>query len=435
MPILNSTRMTRPSSIDGVTLSRLFVGMAFTSVLLVSGDFWLFSLLGVKVEAQLLAYALVGVLGLGMILSGKALFIREPLFMLAVSLFLSSLFFRREQEGIFALALTSFLVVFLTATVFSLSTGYRNAIIKVIFAVFGVFAILGIIQSITFILIPETASYATARDFESSYLSGRANVHPLMFLGFGTGEEYELFGLSISRVSSFLKEPSFIVPYFVITGVLALSYRGGIRLWAVPLLTFAVISISGSAWISIILGIALLGPFWILKRFRRLWVIGPFLALGLAVMVISSSETHDILAKAGVILDPLKTEATFFEKRASITVRVESLKVSLKDVQDNYFGLPTPVPTVGGIFFYSLFASGYIGAILFLWVMLEYVRRLAYLSSKRKHLLFSAMMYGTLFQAAALTSGGFIGAGGFLLLALVLTRLRELMRETGEMDR
>ena len=435
MARLKSGGMQRTSIIDGrtpsITLSRLLVGIPFAAVLLVAGDFWLFSILGVKVEAQLLIYTAVGIMALPFLITSKARFVKEPLFILTVSYFLSSLFFARERQTSGISIFTALVPVLLIAGVFSLSSGYRTAIAKSIFLMFGGFAILGIIQFVILLWFPNATTYADAHAFQASYLSGRPNVHPLMLLGFTTGEEYSLFGFPITRISSFLKEPSFIVPYFVITGVLALSYRGAIRYTAIPLLTFAVISISGSAWLSLLMSMAAFLVFKGLRKRRWLLTVLPLLAAIFVGWLVYWSETSELLARATSVLDPLKSEATFFEKEGSIRVRLVTMKDGLELLQTSAFGVPGGVTGSGGLFFHALFTSGYIGGGLVLWMMREYLSRLVMISSDRRYFVFAAMMYGTLLQVLLFTSGGFLSAAGFLILGLVLTRLREMVKETG----
>ena len=434
MTLLKASGMKRASIIDGrtpsITLNRLLVGIPFASVLIVAGHFWLFALLGMKVEAQLLTYTVVGVIALPVLITSKGRFVREPLFILTVIYVLASLFFLRERQTLSNPIFTDLMTVLLIAAVFSLSTGYRTAITKSILVVFGAFAILGIIQFVILLWFPEAASYASSAAFTSSYV--RESVHPLMFLGFTTGEAYTLFGFPLTRLSSFLKEPSLIVPYFVVTGALALSYRGPIKLLALPLLAFALISISGAAWLSIGLSIGMFGVFWALKRSRWLLTVLPLLVGAFLVILTYGSETENLLAGTRIVLDPLKSEATFFVKENAIRNRIVSMKEGLEHLRTSPFGVPTEVTGAGGLIFHALFSAGYIGGALVLWTMREYFSRLMVISSDRRYLMFSVIMYGTLLQALVFTSGGFTSAAGFLLLGLVLTRLREMTKPSVE---
>jgi hypothetical protein len=147
--------------------------------------------------------------------------------------------------------------------------------------------------------------------------------------------------------------------------------------------------------------------------------------LGTMVLAVGTGELVEATVR---LLDPMKTYGTFLEKENSVISRIEGIRIGIENVRISWLGVRTAVPGSGGVFFFSFFSAGYIGAILVIWAFYEYFRRLADFAGLRRNLFFAVLLYGTIFQSLVFTSGGLVTAAGFTVLSLVLMRLRDMFQ-------
>src|SRR5205085_2025373 len=92
-------------------------------------------------------------------------------------------------------------------------------------------------------LIPFAELYNEFYDHSTTFLIR----HPVTLLGLvNYNTEIQILGVSIPRIRSFAYEPSLHTLYFLFPAGMALLFKDKTRLWAIPLLLFCVVSLSGS---------------------------------------------------------------------------------------------------------------------------------------------------------------------------------------------
>jgi hypothetical protein len=121
--------------------------------------------------------------------------------------------------------------------------------VKTIVVVAGVFALMACLQWLLLFFNPDWTRYGLIDD---NGVIRQSVEHPVALLGMFTDEVYYLFGHSVTRLQSFATEPSLNVVYFLMPASLALLLRTRMSLaFAVPMLLFAVLSLSGSVFLTL----------------------------------------------------------------------------------------------------------------------------------------------------------------------------------------
>lgn len=410
------------SKISERNLNKVIVALMISSVYIVGNYFWLTKLLDVRIVSQIIVYSATIILFTPIILKRIHTYYSEPIFLLTLSLLFSSIFFARGEEDI----LFNSFNVFIVAAVMCAEKKYADSMTISIILIATFFSLLGIFQFFILLLNPDLSPFVQFSSFEKQYLQhDNISLHPLMILGFATGEQYELFGISITRVHSFLKEPSMMVPYFLMPGILALSYKGWVKWLSIPLILFSLLSFSGAVGASMILVFGFFGLYILARGNMKLLTVIPILLLVVFSIVLLVFDIQWIVDLVMFQIDKIKAAATFLEKRTSLTIRLEEIKLGFLFLKENIFGIRNFIVGVGGIFFYALFYSGVVGGLLILLVFREYFNLTASLRGIMP-LSFVLIIYGTLTQVLILTSGGFFHPLGFIVLTLLLMRLRAL---------
>ena len=410
------------SRISERDFNKVIAVLVISSIFIVSGSFWLTKLLDVRVVSQIIVYAAIVVIFTPIILKSIHVYYSEPIFLLTLSLLFSSIFFARGE----LVVLLNIINVFVVAALLSTRKKYADSITISIISMATFFSLLGITQFFIILFNPDLVLVGNFSVFEKQYLQHEyISLHPLMILGFTTGEQYELFGINISRVHSFIKEPSMMVPFFFFFVILALSYQGWIKYLSIPLILFSLLSFSGAVVASMVIVFGFFGLYILAKGNMKLLSVMPIALLVVFCILLTVFDLHWLVDQVMIQLDKIKDNATFLEKTSSFIVRLEEIKLGFLSIKENIFGIPNLIVKVGGVFFYSFYYSGVVGGLMVLLVFREYFNLTASLRGFVP-LSFVLLIYGTFTQILILTSGGFYEPSGFLVMTLLLMRLRAL---------
>lgn len=402
--------------------TKVIVGITISAIYFVSGFFWLTKLLDLRIVSQIIVYSAILILFTPIILNKIHAHYSEPIFLLTLSLLFSSILFERGGEAV----IINLINVFVVAAVLCAGKIYTDSMTISFISIATFFSLLGIVQFFIFLFNPDLVHFAQFSIFEEQYLQNdNMALHPLMILGFATGEQYELFGVNITRVHSFLKEPSMMVTFFLVPGIMALSYKGWIKWLSIPLILFSLISFSGAVGASMVIVFGFFGLYILVRGNMRLLSVMPIALLVVFCIVLIIFDIQYIVDLVMFQLDKVKDAATFLEKRSSFINRLEEIKLGFSVIKENFFGIPNLIVNVGGMFFYAFFYSGVLGGVLIIIVFRQYFNLTSSLRGTVP-LFFVLLIYGTLTQVLILTSGGFYHPTGFVLMTLLLMRLRAL---------
>jgi hypothetical protein len=229
-------------------------------------------------------------------------------------------------------------------------------------------------------------------------------------------------------LSSFVAEPSAIIPYFLLPGALALTLPGAWRLWAWPSITFCLVALSGTA--AATFAVSAVALCWlILTRRQRAWAAAfPFLLAG--GMLFIGTERFEMALRF------VESNAPFPSKFRSGSERFLMMQEHwslLRGLPQNPFGFSsytptgwTSLPLMTAIYF------GIPGVVAQIWVLVRISGRLVDAfrlpTLPRPSRLGVALIFGVFAQATAGSCYGFLSASGVFLQALTIFHVTALIK-------
>jgi hypothetical protein len=185
-------------------------------------------------------------------------------------------------------------------------------------------------------------------------------AHPITLLGLFLQQAWTFLGRPVVRLQSFAREPSLNLVFFCLPACLALylGRRTALR-DAGLMLAFAVLSFSGSVYLSLAFGVV----WWILGRALRVQLILPWAILALTTVYLFAIMTVGV----GWLLDAsasLKSVSTLLVKSASITTRAIPAITKFQIALVSPLGSPVLSADAGPLYVNAGLAAGWPGLVL-----------------------------------------------------------------------
>lgn len=241
----------------------------------------------------------------------------------------------------------------------------------------GVLALLAVVQWIALFFEPDLLDEMLTTDDEGK-IEGSVH-HVIALLGIASGEQYSLFGHTVSRLSSFAKEPSLNLVFFLIPSAIAFL-RGGTAgmVWGIVMAGFCVLSLSGS----VLLSMAFSAAAWLALRFfsvKKVLAWGTMLVLGAYLAAVRSGSLASVVSFISFLSD----YGNFMSKEKSFTYRAGGTASSLADVASAPLG-STKLPELPGPWMVNgALAAGWLGAIMLLLFVFKLAKQLDILNVNR----------------------------------------------------
>lgn len=394
------------------------------------GNFGFLNIFGIRREVQIIF--ILGLLLIGpLIYANLPRLLTKPIFLLALACFFTEIILRQRSVDILD-RLTTILVI---GILLSVSKEYRDKTLRIIIVMAAIFSIMAIVQAIIIIFKPGLI-LLVAGDYTSMSEAAKLEIlNPIGILGFNTAEEVNFFGHDFTRFRSFGSEPSVLVYSFLVPGILALSYKGYIRLLAIPILFFSIfLAQAGTIWLSISLGIMAWGLLYLFKRRVFLLSVLPFLLIIVGLIVLSRMDISSfIINMMEKFVSSLPEYYSVLNKTRSAIFRFEDMRNAFTISQKYFLGTPFVSELSGtGLLIGLTLSAGLIGLILGI-ILFYYIFKLitrCFKLNRGTVRLMAALLYGTFIQVLSFSSYGWNRFAGFLLLALIINRLEILVSET-----
>ena len=394
-----------------------------------SGNFGFWNIWGIRREIQILLTLAIFPIYL-VVFARFPVLVKKPLILLLFVILIFDLVFQRNIEAVFLM--DRIVSIGIIGFILSSHEKYGQKILKWIIVFCCIFSIMSIIQAVIVLAQPELIEPLQVK-YSSSFGAFEVEIkHPLSLLGFVIDDRVDTFflGHQIARFGSFASEPSALVCTFLVPGILALSYRGFIRLCSIPILLFVVfLAQSGTVWLSTFLGLIAWVLFLLFSRRALLLSALPFLV---AIVWYTSLPQMDLreFARSGVSLfGRLPDYYPFFRKVGSVTHRLEPFVNNLTVLKSHYlWGVPYAISSGGGFLIKIALYAGVIGLIIgtvFFSQLLKYTVY-CFRQYKGSTRLMAPLLYGTIFQVLLFNSSVWNKFTGMLMLALIVSRLEFL---------
>jgi hypothetical protein len=224
---------------------------------------------------------------------------------------------------------------------------FIERLVKVIISVVCFFAILGLIQAVVILFKPDVAKFIGLT--HQSYSGSQEFIlfHPFnswippegpyfRVLGLGTGAIHWYGPFALTRLRSFLHEPSLVVAYFALPGALSLTFGGRWRKIGVIVLGFATLSISGCFFVILPLSIMAI----LVLRIRNVYIfLTACVVVAVCFLVFVSNFLPFMLRGYGHDLSWLPYVGGVWdaEKALSVLVRSEQISVAVNAFVQNFF--------------------------------------------------------------------------------------------------
>lgn len=401
---------------------QILVALVLAGSIFVFGRFGFFDLLGGKRFLEGVALLVLAVLSPYFVRFGAW---RNSLFALASVILVSELVLRHSVIN----AADNFAGMLFVLALFALSDRGEELCAKLFIAFAGLFACLGIIQWVILFVSPERVPEVTIFYQDYASTTGGFLEHPLRLLGLASGEQYVLLGNPITRLRSFLSEPSLTLAFFFLPGALALTLSSAWWLWAVPLLLFPVLALSGSVFLAIALtGVS--APFLYMAR-RRPAIGAIFPLFVLLIVSVGVSDSSSFASLFGLLQIATADSASFLDKSHSFAERFTGAQSTFAAVRNSPFGLHEEVTFPVGLLLHAAALAGLMGVLLMvvlLWRLFSDATRAVGNSGLRlRQVLGALIIYGIFFEATIFSSYGFTNGVGILMIGITMTRLAALV--------
>ena len=399
----------------------LLIAISFYSF----GNFGFLNIFGARREIQIvLLLMLMPVLS---IIAAKKIrrFLKEPLWLLVLCFLIAEIIFTQN-----AINILSYLVALITiGALFSLKGKYVTFATKGIIVLCGVFSIMGILEFIILWFNPELAAYVRSTYSSTTSADTISNISALEYLGFITAHgSTTLLGHHVYRFMSFASEPSVLVYSFLCPGILSLSYKGWIRMLAIPILLFAIVMVaSGTIWLCILFSLILFPIGYFFKRYPRSGSVTIMLIIVMVLLLITKIEIPLFMRNTIDFLSPVSSVHSMpSQKYGSGVDRLTSSKFGIENMWSHPFGAAST--TGGGLIVRSGQICGFPGLLL---ISVIFYRMFKYgihvwQGYGKGGKIFSALFCGTLFQTSFFSAYGWTSFAGLTMLCLLYIRIRDL---------
>ena len=228
---------------------------------------------------------------------------------------------------------------------------------RVIVALATILATMGLVEWILLFIHP---AWGTGIPFSPEGPVQAGFAHPITLLGLFIQQDWTFLGRPVVRLQSFAREPSLNLVFFCLPACLAL-YLGGrtARRDAGLMLVFAVLSFSGSVYLSLAFGVL----WWMVARAVRVRLILPWAILALTGLYLAVIMT----AGVGWLVDAsasLSSVSALLVKTASITSRALPAVANFHVALVSPFGSPILSDSAGPLYINAALAAGWPGLLL-----------------------------------------------------------------------
>lgn len=353
-------------------------------------------------------------------------FLKEPLWLLVLCFLIAEIILTQRIINIF-----TYLISLITiGALFSLKGKYVTFITKCIIVLCGIFSIMGIIQFILLWFNPGLSAFMAHRYSSAMSADTISNISAIEYLGFIVADGgTTLLGHHVYRCKSFAAEPSVLVYSFLCPGILALSYRGMIRILAYPILVFAVVFVaSGTIWLCILFGLILFPPIdYFFKRSPRSGSVAIMLIVVLVLVLISKIDIPLFTRNTIDFISPVSSISSMpLQRYPSGVVRLSSIAYGMKNIFSHPLG--GAINTFGGLLIKTGLIAGFPGLLL---ISVIFYRMFKYgihvwQGYGKEGKMFSALFCGTLFQVSFFSAYGWTNFSGLIMFCLLYIRIRNL---------
>lgn len=333
----------------------------------VFGSFRLAELLGVKHQVQAVLLILVFAAGaLYTLLRPRVLL--HPLVLFGIIKLVTELAWRANflyvSEGASVIATS---IVILNAPPAAIRVGAR-----VLVGIAAVFAAMSAVQWITLFFFPSLGIYRLVVTDDGQVLT--TLTHPIAIMGLCTDPVWTLWGHPVGRCYSFLSEPSLALVYFFLPAGLALYLTGrGARAAAAALLTFSVLALSGTVWLSMAFGLL----WWGLSKLVRLRIrtVFPYLMIVLAATYMYYVSMDGVQRLLDVFTFLSERVSGLLARTHSITDRAIPAVFNLRRAYLSPFGSPILPDASGPWLIHIVMSAGLFGLTAMLAFLIQIGRR------------------------------------------------------------
>jgi len=418
--------ISNKSELMFINLCILLISCLFYS----TGSFGFLNIFGIRRELQI--FLILGPLLLNpVIFKNFPELLKEPIFLFVLIKFIVECIIYQRFINIFD-SLTTILIV---GILLSVRKEYSDKILKLIIIAAAIFSTMAIVEAIIVFFEPDLIMLLNNNYCSLTSANKVEILHPLGLLGFTVGQKFNFLGHDFVRFRSFAAEPSVLVYSFFCPGVLALSYRGYIKILSIPILFFSIcLAQSAIIWLSLSLGIMAWGLFILFKGRVRLILMLTICIISMFFIVIYFVEIPNFMMKVMQFLDLINKQYSPFNKYSSGVVRFGAIKNYLALAkQYPFFGVPLKSIAVinlpMGLLLYSCLHFGIIGLTLMVAISHNIFKLAIYCFSLYKGIigLMAAILYGTFIQVLCFSDYGWTGISGFLMIILLINKLKMLI--------
>jgi hypothetical protein len=403
-----------------------FCGLLIAISFYCFGNFGFLNIFGARREIQIvLLMMLMPVLSL---IAAKKIegFLKDPLWLLVLCFVIAEILLTQDAINM----LNYLMALIVIGALLTTENKYITFITKAIIVLCGIFSIMGIIQ---FILLWFNPGLSASMDSRYSSITSAAtisNISAIEYLGFGVvgGRGITLFGHYVYRLKSFAAEPSVLVYSFLCPGILALSYRGMIRMLAYPILVFTLVFVaSGTIWLCILFSLILFPICYFFKRSPRLGSVTIMLIVVMVMVLITKIDTHLFMRHTIDYLSLVSSISSMPSKKYYTgVIRLNSISLGIESMFSHPLGNDTK--TYGGLLVGAGQIAGFPGLLL---ISLIFYRMFKYAihvwqGYGEKGKIFSALFLGTFFQVSFFSSYAWTSFAGLTMLCLLYIRIRNL---------
>lgn len=391
-----------------------------------TGSFGFLNIFGIRREVQI--FIILGPLLLSpVIFKNFPKLLKDPIFLFVlIKLIVECILNQR-----FIYIVDDLTIALVVGILLSVRKEYSDKILRLIIITTAIFSTMAIIQAIIVFFKPELIPLLWT-NYSSLTMANKVEIlHPLGLLGFTTGQ-FNFLGHYFTRFRSFAAEPSVLVYSFFCPGVLALSYRGYIKILSIPILFFSIfLAQSAVIWLSLSLGIIVWGVFILFRGRVRLILMLTIFIISMFFIVIYFVEIPNFMMKITQFLNLINKQYIPFKKYSSGVVRFGAIKNYLAIAkQYSLFGSPLKViKTINlpvGLLLYSHLYYGIFGLALMVAIWYNIFKHAIYCFNLYKGIigLMAAVLYGTFIQVLCFSNYGWTGTSGFLMIVLLMNKLK-----------
>ena len=403
----------------------LLIAISFYSF----GNFGFLNIFGARREIQLVLLLMLMPV-LSMIAAKKIrLFLKEPLWLLVLCFLIAEIIITQHVINIF-----TYLISLITiGALLTMESKYVNYITKCIIVLCGIFSIMGIIQFVVLWFNPELSAFMSSTYSSTTSADAILNISALEYLGFITAYgSTTLLGHHVHRFMSFASEPSVLVYSFLCPGILSLSYKGRIRMLAIPILLFAIVMVaSGAIWLCILFSLISFPIGYVFKRYTRSGSVTIMLIIVMVLLLITKIDIPLFMRNTIDFLSPVSSFHSMpLQKYGSGVVRLTSIAYGIEKVSSHPFGLGSEgtLGVIAGLIVVSGLFCGFPGLLL---ISVIFYRMFKYgihvwQGYGKEGKIFSALFCGTLFQVSFFSAYGWTSFAGLTMLCLLYIRIRDL---------